>query len=349
MLASSGTGERTQRQHELPCSPVAGARLIGLDWGTSTCRAYAFDASGRVVAIRRGASGAKTIAESASSADGRREAFEAAFESLCGDWLDTTGAVPVIACGMVGSDFGWAQAPYRVVPVDLSHPGEIASVTTPGGVAVHILPGLISSGDLGGGGVMRGEETQLLGVSATTEEWVLLPGTHSKWVHLDGDTVRAFVTCMTGELFSLLSKESTLRNDTNDPSVDAEKHFHRGVSVAADEDGHLGLLSTLFSARSLRLSGALPAGGVNDYLSGLLIGTELRSIGENLFGGSPPPIVTVGAGELSERYRRAAGQLGWPSIRHQDDATANGLWRAARIYGLIQLAEGDENVTRGLP
>ncbi|WP_425414851.1 2-dehydro-3-deoxygalactonokinase, partial [Promicromonospora kroppenstedtii] len=38
----------------------------------------------------------------------------------------------------------------------------------------------------------------------------MLPGTHSKWVRLDGGRVTGFTTAMTGELYGLLMGDSIL-------------------------------------------------------------------------------------------------------------------------------------------
>ncbi len=50
---------------------------------------------------------------------------------------------------------------------------------------------------------MRGEEVQLLG-AGISDGTAVLPGTHSKWAHLEHGAICQFRTFMTGELFALL-------------------------------------------------------------------------------------------------------------------------------------------------
>ena len=110
--------------------------------------------------------------------------FELAFEQACGDWLRAEPALPVIACGMVGSAQGWQEAAYLDVPVALDRIGTLLTVVErPGATPVHIVPGLIQRHGLPN--VMRGEETQVFGVlrdaRAVPDAGLLigLPGTHS--------------------------------------------------------------------------------------------------------------------------------------------------------------------------
>ena len=131
--------------------------------------------------------------------------FELAFEQACGDWLRAEPALPVIACGMVGSAQGWQEAAYLDVPVALDRIGTLLTVVErPGATPVHIVPGLIQRHGLPN--VMRGEETQVFGVlrdaRAVPDAGLLigLPGTHSKWVGARNGQVTHFDTFMTGEV-----------------------------------------------------------------------------------------------------------------------------------------------------
>ena len=62
---------------------------------------------------------------------------------------------------------------------------------------------------------MRGEETQIAGVLCQQKAFsgvLCLPGTHSKLALSEKGQVLSFRTFMTGEIFSLLSKQSVLRH-----------------------------------------------------------------------------------------------------------------------------------------
>ena len=95
-------------------------RLIALDWGTTSARAYLLDAAGTVLDAAPPGRGILTVTERATTAKDRGAAFEQEFERMCGRWLDEHPTAPVLASGMVGSNQGWADVPYQRLPQNLS-------------------------------------------------------------------------------------------------------------------------------------------------------------------------------------------------------------------------------------
>ena len=331
----------------------ARTRAVALDWGTTRCRAYLLGDEGAVLAERQSASGimavsARAVAEGTPSA----EVFEQVFDELCGEWLAAAPGIPVIACGMVGSNRGWAEAAYRTIPADLSSPGPaLTQVCTSAGVVVSIVPGLISETALPD--VMRGEESQLLGALARThgapggthdapggrdadERIVILPGTHSKWARVVGTTVTAFTTCMTGELYALLMNDSTLALLAVRADVPDWEAFERGVEIATSATGYGGILNTAFSARTMVLTGVLAPEQVGDYVSGLLIGHELAGVGASWLAGYPNDVLLCGSAQLNDRYRRALELQGVTVTLAAPRPAAAGMWHVAVAAGLIR-------------
>lgn len=318
------------------------AQLIALDWGTSSCRAFLLGDDGVVLAERRQPHGVMAVtAAAAESGMEQGRAFDESFERLCGDWLGLRPTLPVIACGMVGSNHGWAEAGYRPVPVDLAADGVVLTAAAMRrGTAVHIIPGLISDSALPG--VMRGEETQILGALSLRADTLdradrvaLLPGTHSKWVRISGTTVTAFTTCMTGELFALLRTDSTLsRLSTPPPHPDWEA-FGRGLDVSAQPTKNGGILNTAFSARALVITGRLAPDEVDDYLSGLLIGDEVAGIARSWLGDETQEILLCGETGLNDRYRRALERFGLAVTVEVARSAPAGMWQVAVAAGLM--------------
>ncbi|KRP61573.1 2-dehydro-3-deoxygalactonokinase [Pseudomonas orientalis] len=312
------------------------AQLIALDWGTSSLRAYKLGSAGVVLDQRSLASGIMHLPSEPRDIAGVRcsNGFELAFDSACGDWLDAQPDLPVIACGMVGSAQGWSEAAYRNTPVDVASLGQaLHKVRSVRGFDVHIVPGVIEQGGLPN--VMRGEETQVLGVLHGLAPHVLigLPGSHSKWVEVVEGCITHFDTFMTGELFAVLSQHSILGR-----TQQSSEHFHteafdRGVQVALSADGRRGVLSTLFSARTLGLTAQLTPEQQPDYLSGLLIGHELAGLPDSA---KPKPIVLVGAVPLCARYQRALALCGFADVSLAQAASERGLWQLAVAAGLTQ-------------
>ena len=245
---------------------------------------------------------------------------------------------------MVGSAQGWCEAAYRDTPANVATLGTaLQTVRSLRGVDVHIVPGVIQRSRLPN--VMRGEETQVLGVLQTLSNeagadlLIGLPGSHSKWVEVADGCIVHFDTFMTGEVFAVLSEHSILgRTQQRGGSFDDEA-FDRGVQVALSADGETGVLSTMFSARSLGLTGALSATAQPDYLSGLLIGHELSALASVLRHRRNsvhlPSIILIGNAQLCTRYSRALDACGFARVSQAEQATERGLWQLALAAGLI--------------
>ena len=303
---------------------MSATALVAIDWGTSAARAYRFDAEGRVEDRRSVALGIKHVR------DGR---FEAALAKLLGDW--SADPAPRIACGMIGSRQGWVEAPYVDCPASLTALAD--RVVQAPQDALTIVPGIATRDAAGIPDVMRGEETQLLGAVGPDERGVLavLPGTHSKWARVEHGRVVDFTTFMTGELYAVLIDHSMLgRLSGHEPGRFARDAFSRGAARGLDEGE---LSHDIFGARTLALTDVLASDDVADWLSGLLIGREIRGARTwALRAGIDPSIVRIiGTDALAERYELAMADAGMLAKRGSVDAAALGLWRIATRAGII--------------
>ena len=296
------------------------AQLIGLDWGSTHLRAYLFGTEGQILETHALPHGIRQLPGGG---------FPEAFSLATRDWPD----VPVLACGMVGSRNGWQEVPYLDTPTGVERLAQhLTRLSASTSHTLYLVPGLH---DPHRPDVMRGEETQIAGVlarePATTR--LLLPGTHSKWVRLSDGIVTDFATVMTGELYGLLRQHSILGAALPE-ARDDEEAFRRGATAARDS-GPAGALSRLFSARALMLDGALDPAAVPDYLSGLLLGEEMRMALAAGWADAGDVVPMVGEGPLCDRYHRAAEVFGLRLTRAPDGTTADGLWRIAAAAGLI--------------
>ena len=275
-----------------------------VDWGTSSFRLWLMAGDGSVLGERRSTEGLV-------SAEGR-------FEPTLEGHLAALGApehLPVIICGMAGARSGWREAAYLTAPCALADvPGAAVRVE---GIArdVRILPGISQAEP---SDVMRGEETQLLGLK--TEGTVCLPGTHSKWATIHAGRVEKFSTWMTGELFAVLSEHSLLSADVVGV-VGPNEDFLAGLDSVLDEPESL--TNALFGLRARALLGK--GGGEASRLSGMLIGAELVGVG-------PVDHVTLVADDgLGDLYAAALEEIGIPVTRVDATRTTQaGLFRAAR-------------------
>lgn len=311
-------------------SDRAAPRLIALDWGTTSLRAYLLGDDGVVLDRRPEQLGILQV-------PGRD--FAAAFLTVTREWRERHGDLPAIASGMVGSAQGWINAPYVDVPADLHAVVRMLVIEPESGLLV--VPGLAQRGTAPD--VMRGEETQLFGAmthspSLVRSGRVVLPGTHSKWARVVDGRIEGFATYMTGELFAVLHGHSILgRLADGVPTAGTAvgPAFLRGVGAAREATA--GLASLLFSTRSAALVGDLPAAESLDYLSGLLIGDEVRS---GLASGDRPRAI-VGEPTLCARYVVALEEFGVRDVELLGDTSAAGLWQIGRhAFPVLQRAEG---------
>ena len=309
--------------------------LIGIDWGSSNLRVALLDAQGGLIDRRESPAGVFTIK------DGN---FATALLPLCSDWL-AQRRVPLLACGMIGSRQGIADVPYVTCPAnvdDLARQLGRVELFPLGGsasdepVTLHIVPGLNTGSGAKGWDVIRGEETQLLGVPAGAANSYVLPGTHSKWMkRSQSGQIENFQTYMTGELYELLRTHSSLGR-VMEPAQWSTDVFQQGVSEARST----ALESLLFRVRTAGLMGRFQPHELPDYLSGLLIGAEVKA---GLAQFAPinisQPIHLLGSAQLTQRYAVAFAQFGQTTNEMPGDAVFDGLLSIARAAKLVDLVE----------
>jgi 2-dehydro-3-deoxygalactonokinase len=259
--------------------------FIAVDWGTTNRRAYRIDASG-------------TCVDEFEDGDGILSVPPGGFPQAVADIRKRLGDQPLLLAGMVGSNRGWVEAPYVPCPAGIE---ELAKNLVWATEREAIVPGVSYVGQ-GRADVMRGEEVQLLGGVASgmvdPEGFVCHPGTHNKWASLRHGTIQIFGTVMTGELFDLLKKHSILADLLQGP-VDVNDAFKRGVRHAMERDM---LPADLFGVRAAVLLGEAKKDDAPSYVSGLLIGTDVR-IGLTWPAGAR--IGVMGRPELTRLYAAA--------------------------------------------
>lgn len=268
---------------------------IAVDWGTTRLRVWAMQGP-KAVQSRNSDKGMGGLA---------RDGFEPALLDLIHDWLPAEGRMPIIACGMVGARTGWAEAEYRAVPCPPLDPHQaIRPAVRDARLDVRILPGLSQAAPAD---VMRGEETQIAGYLASDPGFdgtLCLPGTHCKWVRIARGRVEAFQTYMTGEMFSLISRQSVLRLSLGGATPDIEAAAQGAAEAMADPHA---VERGLFSLRAGALLHNLVPEQAAGRLSGLLIGAELGAARD--FWHNRKTII-IGAPELAALYEtpmRASG------------------------------------------
>jgi 2-dehydro-3-deoxygalactonokinase len=284
---------------------------IAVDWGTTNRRAYLIEPDGRCAREMEDSKGVLTVPKGG-------------FPEAVGEIRQQLGNHAILLAGMVGSNRGWAEAPYVHCPAGLP---DLAAGIVWVEERAGIIPGMAYVGD-GRADVMRGEEVQLLGAVAAglipSDCTVCHPGTHNKWAKVVDGRVTQFRTVMTGELFSLLKQHSIL-SDLLSPDAQLDESFEAGVRHGLSKDD---LQSELFAIRARVLLGQAEASKAASYASGLLIGGDVR-IGLRDVGDAP--VVVMARPELTKLYAAALRMAGRESPELDGERTF--------LAGIAQIAE----------
>jgi len=294
------------------CTPASQRPVIAIDWGTSSLRGARLGATGEVLESRAFARGILNVPPGQ---------FEAVFHEHFGDWMQAPDALCLIS-GMAGSRQGWQEAPYCPCPAGFAELGQHLVWLQPHRMA--LVPGLscLGNDDLHTPDVMRGEEVQIFGalhLAGCDSARLVLPGTHSKWVQVLSGHVTRFQTFMTGEVYALMSQHSILGKTLDLNGAFDTAAFLQGVGQSQTPGS---VLHKLFAVRTLGLFERLSPAALSSYLSGLLIGEELRTQNASPTIG---PVILIGSHALTQRYTLALQHLGMACQSWGNEATWAGL------------------------
>jgi 2-dehydro-3-deoxygalactonokinase len=295
--------------------------LISCDWGSSAFRLKLLNRSdGQTLGAITNENGLISLFNRWKSQSPSENESQSAFygnylkESLQ-SLAERTGidlhSVPVVISGMASSSIGIKELPYSDLPFFVDGRNMVREwLPESFDYKVLLLSGVQSEQD-----VMRGEETQLIGLMSLLnmnlsggEKLFIFPGTHSKHISVLNNSVIDFHTYMSGELFQVMRQHSILATAVADTTADDEmsdagmRAFNEGVVRSTDH----ALLNSLFSVRVNYLFQRLTRKENLCYLSGLIIGAELQSIPPDLRDN----LVLCGSGRFYHLYKSALTQLG---------------------------------------
>ncbi|WP_086930428.1 2-dehydro-3-deoxygalactonokinase [Agarilytica rhodophyticola] len=242
-------------------------RVLAIDWGSSKFRAFLLDENYRVL-------------ESIETYEGvlhSQQTPRDIFYKHCQPWLSEYPDLIVLMSGSVGGNLGWINTHYIPCPLtidDLVH--QAVDVETPFNTTIKIIPGVSGKSPSGIHDVMRGEEVQIFGALSLINKsggLVCLPGTHCKWVNTSANRIIDLTSFMSGELYQIACEKSSISNIINHSEFD-QHSFLEGISTV-DKQG--GFLHHLFSARANSLVGSNQYKSVSSYVSGVIIGSEIKA------------------------------------------------------------------------
>ena len=237
-------------------------RWIAVDWGTSSFRAYLIEDD--------------IVTDTIQTKDGMKfvkdNNFENTFINLIEKWLIKNKKIDVLASGMLGARQGWIEAPYEKTPCNLNNINYISPILIDSRISLKIFSG-ISQNDPPD--VMRGEETQIAGFMTDNNNFngsICLPGTHSKWIKINKNSLKNFKTFMTGELFEIISKNSVLIHSVKSNNLDKTEIVNSANKIMNNPEI---FANSLFQLRADDLLNSKGAIIYRSRLSGYLLGLEL--------------------------------------------------------------------------
>ena len=302
--------------------------LIALDWGSTRFRGWLLDPKGIEI---------DKIDEEFGILKINHTQYIDVFDQLLGSWIKEHGSIQIIAAGMIGSRQGWMEAPYLDCPAGPEQLAQnltylkINSKLIDNPLSMAIVPG-IQYFENGIPDVMRGEETQVAGLLWSQHQvgLCILPGTHSKWVFINEGRIESFTTFMTGEIFSLMEKHSIVNR------LMVGKSFNRDdflFGCKQSLNSSYGFLKQIFSARTMGLFDKVKPRGIHSYLSGIVIGNEIKDGLDNYYKNTSYKEKTVilnGGISLCNLYKIAFEIAGVKVKLEKNNLVAKGLFQISQ-------------------
>lgn len=322
--------------------------LLGCDWGTSSFRLRLIDTTdlrliGEVTS-QEGVASTFNNWKMTGNQQGisRKHFFQhqliRQITLLSGKTAIDLAGIPIVVSGMASSSIGMDEVPYATLPFPTD--GSLASTRRLSAQddfphELTLISGVRTQHD-----VMRGEETQLIGLLdllATRQMYVdesilIFPGTHSKHIYIQQQQVTDFRTFMTGELFNLMASHSILSDSVDTTDLHALSESDRNAFVSGINDTDSSILNDLFKVRTNQLFNKLTKKQNALYLSGLLIGDELKTLVRQ----AQWQLILCSGTNLYELYKLAIDVL---ALSNRTTTISSSLIDKATMAGQLKIAQ----------
>jgi 2-dehydro-3-deoxygalactonokinase len=295
--------------------------IISCDWGTSEFRLRLINLIEKLVVKEIDSPNGVLSIQNQWAADSKKITLKefylqfllAQIKLLLADNSEDLKNIPLLISGMASSNIGIEELPYAKIPFALDGKNTVSKFIKNNAefpYDLFLISGVSTTND-----VMRGEETQMIGIAQMeklmefSEDTIcIFPGTHSKHIKISNGNIVDFKTYLTGEMFELLCSKSVLKGsvskESNHKVMDKMnlQSFYKGIN---ESQNNANLLNKLFSVRTNALFSLLSSEENFFYLSGLLIGSEIRSLNLDM----PCTIVLCSGESLFQLYRLAIEKL----------------------------------------
>jgi 2-dehydro-3-deoxygalactonokinase len=280
--------------------------FLSCDWGTTSFR-LRWIVDGKILREHSDQTGCKALFDSAG--ENRAEAFATHLGKAISKLdLSDSRTLPLVISGMASSTIGWRELPYAQLPLPLDGT-RLRVEPLHWNSAPQITQTILVSGAATANEMMRGEETEAIGLMATlaskiADALLILPGTHSKHLTVTNSQITSIGTFMTGELYEALTQHTVLRASITKGAPFDANAFTLGIDCAVEH----GLAPAIFQTRTRQVLQHQPPEANTSFLSGILVGDELKTL-----KALTTPIFIAGADAIRDSYGHAACHLGIPA------------------------------------
>lgn len=226
-------------------------RYIAIDGGTTNTRVSLVEEGMTVGTVKINVGARKSIG---GNSELKNEVRGAISELLKEHNLAETDIVCAIASGMITSEYGLCKLDHLVAPVgiaELHNAMKRTALPEISDIPFVFIPGVkLRGGTLESSDMMRGEETELIGIGCEKGSVYVLPGSHSKLIRTDGEgRITDFVSMLSGELIAALVSSTILRDSVDLSVSEADtEYLLKGYSYCSEN----GVNASLFKVRVLK-------------------------------------------------------------------------------------------------
>ena len=252
---------------------------ITVDGGTTNTRVNLVE-NEKITATQKITRGARAGID---DRDGLKSELKIAISSILEEnRLSEKDVIKILASGMITSEFGLYELPHLQAPVGIKELHDsVQEVAFPeiSSIPFVFIRGIKCDSDsIGEFDMMRGEETELYGLTCTppTNALYVLPGSHSKLIELDAHgRIAHFCTLMTGEMIAALAGGTILR-DAVDLSV---KEFDCDeLLLGCRYSMEKGISEALFKVRIMKNQFGRTARATYSFFLGAVLAPEIQAI-----------------------------------------------------------------------
>lgn len=239
----------------------------------------------------------------------------------------------ILASGMITSEFGLVNLPHIQAPAGLKELHEtlqevvLEDITSIPFVFVRGVKTQCSN--LDEADMMRGEETEVMGIWEGKESTIILPGSHSKILQVDSmGRIVAFQTMLTGEMIAALSEGTILKDAVALGEYECNKEYLlQGYHMCHER----GINTALFKVRVLKNLFGKNASEVYHFYMGVILCQEIDAVMKQ----HPKEIVIGGKGVIREAMAVLLKALSEAEIHTIPDERAE----SASALGIVKIYE----------